>query len=53
MTEEQIRKAWSNVESLALTSDYCKHDNDSKDLKDIELIAKVVDEKIIQIRKEE
>lgn len=53
MTEEQLRKAWANVESLAGTSDYCKHDNDSQDLKDIELIAKLVDEKIREIKKEE
>ena len=43
MTEEQLRKAWKNVESLAGTSDYCNHDNDSQDLKDIELIGKLVE----------
>ena len=50
MTEEQLRKAWANVESLAGTSDYCNHDKDSQDSKDIELIGKLVDEKIRQNR---
>ena len=52
MTKEQLRKAWANVESLAETSDYCNHDKDSQDLKDIELIGKLVDEKIREIKKE-
>ena len=51
MTEEQLRKAWANVESLAYTSDYCNHDKDSRDLKDIKLIAKLVHEEIKVIRK--
>jgi hypothetical protein len=50
MTEEQLQKAWANVKSLACTSDYCNYDNDSQDLKDIELIGKLVDEKIRQNR---
>ena len=52
MTEKQLRKAWANVESLAGTSDYCNHDKDSQDLKDIKLIARLVDEKIREIKKE-
>ena len=36
------KKAWSNVATLAKTSDYCKHDNDSQDLRDIELIGTLV-----------
>lgn len=38
-----LKKAWDNVESLAATSDYCKHDSDSKDQRDIALIKELVD----------
>ena len=48
MAEKQIRKAWANVESLAGTSDYCKYGSDSQDLKDIELIGKLVEKEAEQ-----